>query len=157
MEHVSSTNNFNAAVEFLAWIAYEGKSTTPAYVESFGFLLGRQAFKNTVQKIVQEEGEKTVAKFCSNLRHSEYTVRVFDCPTVSKDSLFVGFCVDEEQRVLIAAGFNPAALDVDNEEIIKALGTGFEAGVLAKMVSDEQAERKELDALIDNTVKEIFG
>lgn len=157
MEHVSSTNNFNAAVEFLAWIAYEGKSATPAYVESFGFLLGRQALKNTLQEIADKEGEKAVAKFYSKLRHTEYSVHVFSSPTVSKESLFVGLCCEKEQRVLIAAGFNPVALDVDNEEIVNSLGAGFEAGVLAKMVSDDQIERKQLDELINDTVKELFG
>lgn len=157
MKKIFTSNDFNAAVEFLAWIAYERKSMDPAYVESFGFLLGRQAFKKTVQKIAQEEGEKAVAKFCSNLRHSEYTVRVFNCPTVSKDSLFVGFCVDKERRVLIATGFEAKVLDLDKDEIITALATGFEAGVLAKMVSDDQTEQKQLDVLINNTVKELFG
>ena len=86
----------------------------------------------------------------------EYDAYVFTNPSISKELLFVGLCSEKEQRFLIAAGFNPCALDVENEEIIAALGKGFEAGVLAKKISDERTDREQLDALIDSTIKEIF-
>lgn len=157
MENVFFSNDFNVAVEFLKWIACTRKTAIPAYIESFGFLLGRQAFAKATQEIAKKEGEKAVAKFCSKLQHTEYSVGVFNSPSISKESLFVGLCYEKEQRVLIAAGFNPCALDVENEEIMTALGKGFEAGVLVKKVSDEQTDREQLDALIDSTIKEIFG
>lgn len=157
MENVFFSNDFNIAVEFLAWIAYERKTAIPAYIESFGFLLGRQAFAKATQEIAKKEGEKAVAKFCSKLQHTEYSVSVFNSPSISKESLFVGLCSEKEQRVLVAAGFNPCALDVENEEIMTALGKGFEAGVFSKKVSDERTDREQLDALIDSTIKEIFG
>lgn len=157
MEKIFVSNDFNVAVEFLAWIVYERKTAIPAYIESFGFLLGRQAFAKATQEIAKKEGEKAVAKFCSKLQHTEYSVSVFNSPSISKESLFVGLCSEKEQRVLVAAGFNPCALDVENEEIMTALGKGFEAGVFSKKVSDERTDREQLDALIDSTIKEIFG
>ena len=157
MENVFFSDDCNVAVEFLAWIAYERKTAIPAYIESFGFLLGRQAFAKTTQEIAKKEGEKAVAKFCSKLQHTEYSVNVFNSPSISKESLFVGLCSEKEQRILIAAGFNPCALDVENEEIVTALGKGFEAGGVAKKGADERTDGEQLDALIDSTSKEMFG